>query len=72
MQLKATDQELAEFALAHLPSSPVAKRSALCRRLADLVDDLGVKTALHAQAATLDEVSEDHRQLMLRLIGGAR
>jgi len=70
MPHEATDRELAEFALANLDACPIAKRAALCRRLARLLLDSELSTALLAQAETLEEIAADHGQLLLRIGGG--
>lgn len=72
MPRKATDQELATFVAENLEHSPVAQRAGLCRRIAELVADREIAARYLAQAATLDEIAEDHAQLLLNLRGGAR
>lgn len=72
MPRKATDQELATFALSHFEDLPIARRAALCRRLAELVIDREVSTRLLAQATALEDIAEDHDQLLLNLRGGGR
>jgi hypothetical protein len=72
MPRKASDQELAAFVAENLTHSPLAQRSGLCRRIAELVIDRDIATRLLAQADSLDDIAEDHAQLLLNLRGGAR
>ena len=71
MPRKATDQELATFVAENLDHSPVAQRAGLCRRIAELVIDREIAARLLAQATLLDDIAEDHAQLLLNLRGGA-
>lgn len=70
MPHKATDQELATFVAENLEHSPVSQRSGLCRRIAELVTDREIAARLLAQATALDDIAEDHAQLLLNLRGG--
>lgn len=72
MPRKATDLELATFALSHFDDLPIERRAALCRRLAELVLDREASQSLRSQAETLEEISAAHDQLLLNLRGGAR
>lgn len=71
MPRKATDQELATFVAENLEHSPVAQRAGLCRRIAELVTDREIAARLLAQADSLEEIADDHAQLLLNLRGGA-
>jgi hypothetical protein len=72
MPHKATDRELAVFVAENLHEAPIGQRAGLCWRIADLVSDPMIAAALRSQAASLDEIAADHRQLLLNLRGGAR
>lgn len=72
MQRKATDNDLATFVAENLSNAPVEKRAGLCRRIAELFCDREISARLLAQATALDDIADDHSQLLLNLRGKER